>query len=100
MVVIVELPGRKIIDGFKGKVDFYYYMGVPVARKWPRSQGRSQTQASVAQWPMFSYAARSAITCSPVVIEAYKMVAGECGLHWRDWFTRGYISGIYKYPIP
>ncbi|GAI50034.1 unnamed protein product, partial [marine sediment metagenome] len=93
MAIIKEMPGRKIIDGFKGKLDFYYYMGVPVCRKWPRSQGKSQTPASIAQWPMFTYVAQSWITISPFVREAYYSIAADCGLHAKDWFTRGYITG-------
>lgn len=100
MAKIQALPGRKIIDGFKGVIDFYLHDGVPCARRWPRNFGRSQTPASVAQQPMFTYAAQAAITVSPIVQQAYVDIAGACGLHWKDWFMRGYISGIYKYPIP
>ena len=100
MAIIKEMVSRKIIDGFKGKVDFSYYMGVAVARKWPRSQGKSQTPASVAQWPMFTYASRSWMDLSPFVREAYFNIARDCGLHAKDWFMRGYITGIYKYPAP
>lgn len=94
------MAGRKIIDGFRGKIDFYYYMGIPVFRKWPRSQGKSQTPASVAQWPTFTYVSRLWMTLSPFVQQAYDNLAHECGLHKKDWFTRGYLTGIYKYPEP
>ncbi len=100
MAIIKEMLGRKLIDGFKGKVDFYYYMGVPCARKWPRSQGNSQTPASVAQWPRFTYATRLPSQFSPFVIAAYKDISRISGLHWRDWALRGYLTGIYKYPEP
>ena len=100
MAIIKEMVGKKVIDGFRGKVDFYYYMGIPVARKWPRSQGKSQTPASIAQWPMFTYASRGFITISPFVREAYFSIARDCGLHAKDWFMRGYLTGIYKYPNP
>ena len=100
MAIIKEMVGKKVIDGFKGKLDFYYYMGIPVARKWPRSQGKSQTPASVAQQPRFTYATRLPSLASPFVMEAYKRIAASCGLHWRDWYIRGYMTGIYKYPAP
>ena len=100
MVVIKEMVGKKVIDGFRGVIDFYYYMGVPVARKWPRSQGKSQTPASVAQQPTFTYASRLFIHLSPFLREAYFGVARDCGLHAKDWFMRGYLTGIYKYPEP
>ena len=90
--------GRKIIDGFKGKVDFYYYMGLPVARKWPRSQGKSQTPASVAAQPMFTYVQQLWQSVSPFVQKTYTDLAPASGLHKRDWFMRGYYGKIYRYP--
>lgn len=98
MAKIRKLPNSKIIDGFKGKVDFYLYMGVPCARKWPRSQGKSQTPASVAQWPMFTYVQRLRPHVSPFVRQAYYDLARDCGLHVWDWFMRGYYGEIYRYP--
>lgn len=98
MAIIKEMVGRKIIDGFKGKIDFYYYMGIPVARRWPRSQGNSQTSASVAQQPAFIYCARLWSQTSPIVKEAYSVLANACGLHKKDWFTRAYYGKIYRYP--
>jgi len=49
---------------------------------------------------MFTYASQSFITISPFVREAYFNIARDCGLHAKDWFMRGYLTGIYKYPIP
>lgn len=93
-----RLPGMKIIDGFKGTLDFYYYMDIPCCRKWPESKGRSQTAASVAQQPAFAYVARLWDSVSPFVKEAYDSLAFNCGLHRKDWFTRGYYGKIYRYP--
>lgn len=100
MAIIKELPGRKIIDGFKGTIDFYYYMGIACARKWPRSQGKSQTPDSIAQWPTFTYCSRLWMELSEDVRESYRALARDSGLHGKDWFTRGYLTGIYRYPNP
>lgn len=100
MAIIKEMVGKKVIDGFRGTLDYYYYKGLAVCRKWPRSQGKSQTPASVAQQPMFTYATQSWMEISPFVREAYFAIARDCGLHAKDWFMRGYINGIYKYPEP
>jgi len=100
MVIIKEMLGKKVIDGFRGKIDFYFYMGLAVARKWPHSQGKSQTPASVSMWPFFTYASQSWLSISPFVREAYFSIARDCGLHAKDWFMRGYMTGIYKYPEP
>jgi len=99
MAVIKEMLGKKQIDGFKGSIDFYYYRGLPVARRWPRNQGKSQTRASVAQQPMFTYVQRLWKETSPFVKEAYATLARDCALHRKDWFMRGYYGKIYRYPV-
>jgi len=88
----------KIIDGFKGTLDFYYYMDIPCVRAWPKNKGRSQTPASVAQQPAFIYANSLWSQLSPFVIEAYDSLAYNCGLHRKDWLIRGYYGKIYRYP--
>ena len=98
MAIIKEMLGKKQIDGFKGKLDFYYYKGLAICRMWPRNQGNSQTAASVAQQPAFIYCARLWSQCSPYVIQSYVDMAHSCGLHRKDWFTRGYYGKIYRYP--
>ncbi len=97
MTIIKEMLGKKIIDTFKGKIDFYYYKGLAVARKYPRSQGRSQTPASVAQQPMFTYVQQLWPEVSPFVMASYTDLAPGSGLHKRDWFMRGYYGKIYRY---
>lgn len=97
MAIIKAMAGRKIIDGFKGKLDFYLHAGIPCVRRWPRSQGRSQTPASVAQQPMFSYVQKLWPRVSPFVQTAYVDLAPGSGLHKRDWFMRGYYGKIYHY---
>jgi len=98
LAIIKEMVGKKIIDGFKGKLDFYYQNGLCICRSWPRNQGTSQTPASVAQQPMFTYVARLWSQASPFVMQAYDDMAHACGLHKKDWFTRGYYGKIYRYP--
>jgi len=98
VAIIKEMVSQKIITGFKGKLDFYFYMGIPIARRWPRSQGNSQTPASVAQQPAFSYASKLWTEVSPFVQEAYTTLVEACGLHKKDWFMRGYYGKIYRYP--
>lgn len=103
MAIIKEMPAKRIIDGFKGKIDFYYYKGVPVCRRWPRNQGRSQTPSSVAQQPMFTYVQKLWEQVSPFVKAAYADQAPNSALHQRDWFMRGYYGMIYRYdtePVP
>ena len=98
MAIIKHMVAQKVIDGFKGVIDFYLYMGVPCVRSWPRSQGKSQTPASVAQQPMFTYVQKLRPQVSAFVQDNYKTLAMDCGLHKWDWFMRGYYGDIYRYP--
>ncbi|GAI58086.1 unnamed protein product, partial [marine sediment metagenome] len=100
MAIIKTMVGRRIIDGFRGVIDFYVYMGVPCARKWPRSQGKSQTPASIAQWPVWRNANELWRQLSPEVIRAYQDMTAGTNLTARDMFFRGYVSGTLRYFIP
>jgi len=94
------LPEQGIISGFRGKLDFYEYMGIPVVRKWPRSPGKRRSPAVEAQWPVFAEAAALWNELSTEVQDAYRRMAEGGGLTGRDLFTRSYISGIFSYPPP
>ena len=94
------MPHEAIIDGFKGKVDYYFYMGIPCARSWPRSPGKRRAPSVEAQWPLFTYAAREWNNLSTAVQDAYRQLATNSGLSGRDMQVRAYISGLYRYPLP
>lgn len=100
MAVLKAMPSEAIISGFKGTVDFYEYMGLPVARSWPRSPGHRRVPAVEAQWSDWSNASREWNQLSPAVQAAYKILAESSGLSGRDLQVRGYLAGIYKYAIP
>ena len=93
------LPEQAIISGFKGKIDFYSWLGMPVARKWPRSPGSKRSAAVEAQWPAFSDAARLWNELSPEVQAAYNAMTGAGGKSGRDIFTMSYLKDIYNYPL-
>lgn len=98
MAIIKAMVGQKVIDGFKGTLDFYIHDGIACVRSWPRSQGKSQTPASVAQQPMFSYCSKLFSSLSPFVYQTYIDIAAKSGLHGKDWFTRAYYGKMYHYP--
>ena len=99
MVVLQALPGKAVIDGFKGKIDFYLHNGVPVARSWPRSPGKRRAPAVEAQWPLFSYAAKEWVNLSEDVQAAYYKMAEASGLNARDLQMRSYLTGLYRNPL-
>jgi hypothetical protein len=89
------MPYQAIIDGFKGKIDFYVHDGVPCARKWPRSPGHDRAPAVEAQWPLFTEAVQLWPTLPADIQAAYNKMAEGTGLSGRDLFERAYISGIF-----
>ncbi|MBA7568527.1 hypothetical protein ES708_10256 [subsurface metagenome] len=100
MAIITEMIGEKIISGFRGTLDFYYYMGVPCVRRWPRSPGHIRSPEVMAGWAPFSYSVREWNNLSPEVRRAYEIMAGDSGLSDRDMFMRSYMKGLYRNPIP
>ena len=101
MARLTQLPEQAIIDGFKGTIDYYVHEGIPCARKWPTSPGHRRAPDVEAQWPIFTKASQLYSQLSPEVVEAYRQLAESTRLSSRDWFMRGYISGIFhKEPPP
>ncbi len=89
-----------VIDGFRGTIDFYFYMGVPCFRMWPRSPGKKRAPAVMATWSAFAYSAQEWNNLSPTLRDAYNKMAGDSGLSGRDVFSRAYLKGIYRNPQP
>jgi len=95
------MPSQAIIDGFKGTIDYYVYMGQPCVRKWPRSPGHKRAPEVEAQWSNFTKATRLWSQLPPEIRESYKQLAASTTLSGYEWFLRGYISGIYhREPLP
>lgn len=100
MAIIKEMIGERIISGFKGTLDYYFYMGVPCVRLWPRSPGHIRSPAVMEGWAPFSYAAREWNNLSPAIRRTYEIMAGDSGLSGRDMFQRAYMKGLYRNPLP
>ena len=98
MATLKTLPSMDIISGLKGWVDFYLWMGIPVARRWPRSPGPRRAPQVEAQWSAFSYIAKLWSTLPEYMQEPYRKLAAGSGLVGRDMFSRAYLTGLYRYP--
>lgn len=98
MTKITKMPDQGIIDGLKGVLDYFVTKGIPCVRTWPRSPGKRRSPSVEAQWAAFAYAAHEWTNLSPEVKQAYLDLAAGTAFTARDWFTRGYITGIFGYP--
>jgi hypothetical protein len=92
MAKLDALPEQAIIDGFKGRLDYYYYMGIPCCRSWPSSPGPKRAPAVESQWPVFADASRLWNTLSPEVQQAYNAMASGSTLSGRDMMVKMYIN--------
>lgn len=98
MVKLLTLPDQAIIDGFKGKIDYYDFLGTTCVRKWPRSPGHNRSPAVKAQWPIFTAAVKGWPLLTDKIQSDYRRWAAASSLSGRDLFIKGYISGLYRYP--
>ncbi len=95
MAVLTHMPSRVIIDGFKGKVDFYLWKGIPVARKWPIWRPRDPTPDELANQTDFKLINQIASTLPAEIIEAYREMAVSTPFTWKDLLVRGYMRGLW-----
>lgn len=93
MVRLGALPAREIIDGFKGKVDFYLWKGIPCARSWPRYRPRAPTSEEREAQETFSYATLVANLLPPFVVAQYRKMTAGTPWTWKDLFIKGYLKG-------
>ncbi|MBA7615166.1 hypothetical protein ES703_22443 [subsurface metagenome] len=93
MAKLTKLPGINIINGFKGTIDYYVWMGIPCARSWPKSPGHDRAPAVEAQWPAFTWASKSWQILSPEVIDAYRQMATGTNMTGRDLFIKSFLNG-------
>lgn len=100
MAKVLVMPSEGIISGFKGVIDYYYYMGIACVRRWPSSPGKRRTPPVMAQWQPFTVAAQEWPQLSAEVRAAYEVLAAGSGLSGRDMQVRSYLSGLYRYPLP
>lgn len=94
------MPGLKIISGFRGVLDFYYYMGIACVRRWPKSPGKVRNANVMSTWAAFTNASREWNYLSAAVRRTYEEMSTGSGLSGRDLFMRGYLKGLYRAPIP
>lgn len=94
MAVLKQLPHQAIIDGFKGKVDFYLWKGIPCARMWPHWPKRDPTDPERAAQQSFAYITKAAAQLPEYIVDQYRRMAVGTPWTWRDLLTRSYLQGL------
>lgn len=89
------MPGKDTIDMLAGTIDFYAYLGIPCARKWPvRHIPLSANEK--AQWTAFRYINQIAIELPPIVQTQWKRMVKGTDLTWKDMLNRAYIGHTFN----
>lgn len=96
MVVITAMPSQAIIDSFRGVLDFYEYMGIPVCRKWPDFSHVKWSDAVKQSQRDFGYASSMASQVSTIVADAYRDMAKGSPFTWKDLLVKGYFIGVHR----
>jgi len=97
VAIITKMPSMTVVNGFKGTLDFYWWMGIACVRKWPRSPGHDRSQAVRAGWPAFAWASSNWNSLSPAIQQAYNTLAQGTYMTGRDIFTKSFINGDTLY---
>lgn len=92
MSKLAALPSVDVISGFRGAIDYYVTMGIPVARRWPRKKRHPPTPGEKAQWPIFADAVSLWNTLTEEVQDAYRKMASGSTLSGRDMMVKMYIN--------
>lgn len=95
MAKITKLPGLAIINGYKGTLDYYVWMGINCVRSWPRSPGHHRAPAVEAAWVAFSWAASNWKELALPVKEAYNQMAQGTNLTGKDLFIKNFITAQF-----
>lgn len=92
------MPEEAIISGFRGKLDFYYWLGMPICRTWPRSPTGPRSPNVTIRYAPFGYINSIAKYLPEYLRQQYVQAAQGTGLSWKDYLVRAYMSGISYNP--
>lgn len=94
MARLSALPSQAVISAYKGKVDFYMYMGIPCARMWPTWGPRTPYVLEKANQDVFVYITTHLSSMPDYEIDQYKRMAQGTPWTWRDLAIHCYFKGL------
>ncbi len=96
MARLTKMPSQAIIDGFKGVIDFYLWMGIPVARKWPVYKVRQPHYEEWLNQQDFKRINQAAPFLPVKIITAYEQLAQGTPFTWKDLLVRTFMRGLWS----
>jgi len=93
----VKAFGREQVKMFAGTIDFYYWRGIPVARKWPKKPTPPYTEKQAAAMQAMAQSRQDLKQLSGKVISAWRQQAQGLRAPWLDEYTKQYMLywGMY-----
>lgn len=86
MAKLDHMPSLATIVAQRGRVDYYFWKGIPVARMWPRKSSQPRTAGEIKSSQMFSVAAKLTGALPPQLVRVYRReMANGVGVTWVDW---------------
>ncbi len=96
MAKLVKLPSLDIIHGFNGVLDFYYWKGIPVVRKWPYNPKSHHTDATIAAAEKFGLATKGYSKLAADQINAFKAEALDHTRTARDIYMTAAYGHLHR----
>lgn len=84
MTRLDQLPELQIISGLKGTIDFYYWKGTPVARRWPRKSTYTPSPQEQASRSQFAQDIPALGAMPPLAVYGIPATLLNNGWTWRD----------------
>jgi hypothetical protein len=98
MATIASLPSRAVIDGLRGRLDFYQWCNLTIVRSWPCMHITKRAPAVVTAQQTFAYVHSQTRSLPANVVESWQWLANQSNLTWRDWMARAYLGGTLTTP--
>ncbi len=96
MVKLASPTSKDTIDMLAGVIDFYDYLGIHCARKWPVKKVKEPTLAEKVHHPAFTYINKLAGHLPLKIIDQWRAMAAGTNLTWKDLLVRAYTGHTYQ----
>jgi hypothetical protein len=98
-MAVVKSFSAEMVRDFAGVVDFYYWKGIPVARRWPRKTTILPSSAMWAARTAFIQSRRDLALMPGAVREAWASVSFGKKQAWLDYYTAIYMRYFKLYRV-
>lgn len=87
----VKHISEAMIRGQARVLDYYYWRGIPVCRRWPVWHNKPRSPAVQASAEAFRQSRRDLKAMTPIIRESYRRLNVGKKMAWVDMYTRAYM---------